>query len=159
MALFWRRQKIRCDSLINIDCCVYYSIADLFNRLYKIFQKSVHNCPKRNSFCVVRETILYGIKNLLLRTVYLKIPFRESSIGAGINSMAKCLTNLGVNGFLPPPGGAHATVKTTSSICFQNSFSLSYIPWKSSNCLCHSTIMNNFVLKEIYLAFNITEVP
>lgn len=54
--------------------------------------------------------------------------FRDSSVGDGIYNIAKCLTNLGVRGFLPPPGGAQAAVITTSSIPFQNNLSRSYIP-------------------------------
>lgn len=56
---------------------------------------------------------------------YLKIAFKESSFGAGITNMEKCRMNLGVKGFLPPPGGAHAQVITTSTISFQNSLFLS----------------------------------
>ena len=51
--------------------------------------------------------------------------FKEASVGDGITNIPKCLTNLGVKGFLPPPGGAQAQLNTTSSIVFQNSLSLS----------------------------------
>jgi len=36
------------------------------------------------------------------------ICFRLCSEGAGTHNMLKCLINLGVTGFLPPPGGAQA---------------------------------------------------
>ena len=57
--------------------------------------------------------------------MYLNIAFKEDSEGAGISNIAKCRTNLGVRGFLPPPGGAQAQHNTTSSIDFQKSLSLS----------------------------------
>ena len=40
-------------------------------------------------------------------------------------SIAKWRINLGVTGFLPPPGGAHAANNITSWISLQNNFSLS----------------------------------
>lgn len=36
--------------------------------------------------------------------------------------MLKCLNNLGLTGFLPPPGDAHAETKTKSFIVIKNSF-------------------------------------
>lgn len=40
--------------------------------------------------------------------------FKVDSFGDGINNIPKCLTNRGVNGLRPPPGGAQAAHITTS---------------------------------------------
>ncbi len=54
-----------------------------------------------------------------------KIPLRLRSDGLGRQNMEKCLIVLGVIGFLPPPGGAHAAQRVISWIFFQNNLSLS----------------------------------
>lgn len=36
--------------------------------------------------------------------------------------MLKCLNNLGVTGFRPPPGGAHEEIKTTSETSINKNF-------------------------------------
>lgn len=40
--------------------------------------------------------------------------FKLCSDGDGIDSIAKCLKNLGETGLRPPPGGAQAAAKVTS---------------------------------------------
>jgi hypothetical protein len=54
-----------------------------------------------------------------------KIVLIESSEGSGILKTWKCLINLGVNGDLPPPGGAAEQSKINLSISFQKNWGLS----------------------------------
>jgi len=41
---------------------------------------------------------------------------------SGIQIILKCLNNLGVTLFLPPPGGAHADIKLVSLTYLKNNF-------------------------------------
>jgi hypothetical protein len=43
-----------------------------------------------------------------------KMVLIDCSDNSGIQTILKCLNNLGVTGFLPPIGGAHAVMKLTS---------------------------------------------
>jgi hypothetical protein len=44
---------------------------------------------------------------------------------SGTQIMLKCLNNLGVTAFLPPPGGAQAQTNLVSLICLNTSFFVS----------------------------------
>ena len=41
---------------------------------------------------------------------------------SGVHIILKCLNNLGVTGFLPPPGGAHEAINTQSDTSINKNF-------------------------------------
>lgn len=67
-----------------------------------------------------------------------KIFTKIDSLGYGKQNTLKCLTNLAVKLFLPPPGGAPAHTNVVSSTCFQNNFYLSKNPPLSIKSLNNS---------------------
>lgn len=59
--------------------------------------------------------------------------------GYGRQNTLKCLVNLGVRSFLPPPGGLQAQMNETFWIFFQNLYLRSHIPFLSIKDLKTST--------------------
>lgn len=57
--------------------------------------------------------------------IAVKIVFIEFVLRSGIQIILKCLNNLGVTAFLPPPGGAQAHTNLVSFICLNISFFVS----------------------------------
>lgn len=51
-----------------------------------------------------------------------KIISMERYDKSGAQITLKCLNNLGVTGFLPPPGGAHEAISTTSDTYINKNF-------------------------------------
>lgn len=67
--------------------------------------------------------------------IYLKIRIKLRCEGSGKQKTLKCLVNLGVSSFRPPPGGLHAQTNETFWIDFQNLYFLSQIPFLSTKDL------------------------
>lgn len=57
---------------------------------------------------------------------------------SGIQNTLKCLVNLSVNSFRPPPGLAPEHINVVSSTFFHSRVSLSYKPFLSTNNLSNS---------------------
>lgn len=77
-------------------------------------------------------------KSLAVRNpskIYLKIRIKLWWEGSGKQKTLKCLVNLGVNSFLPPPGGLHAQTNDTFWMVFQNLSFLSQMPFLSTKDL------------------------
>ncbi len=88
------------------------------------------------------DFLTISIKSFAVKNPYnisLKILVRLWWDGSGRQKTLKCLVNLGVSSFLPPPGGLHAQTNETFWIFFQNLYFRSHIPFLSMKDLKTST--------------------